>query len=212
MTATVILTGLCCGSRRAVWTVGITLSVFALLAQLSRYFGGWQVIWSLTDGPVLTLRLAQWSAMTVAIWTVAAYVAGKVELIRNRRNQYWLAIAIFTAFELSSLLRTGTFLAPYLSGHIAGFRINIFSSVAKLLGPWLIVSLLGIAIKATPSRWFRLIPSLFAMILIGLALNVSTIVSNKEKKPEALQVPPAAKIPATEDTPPAEKAPPDKAK
>jgi len=100
----VMLMGVYCGSRRAVWITGITLSLLALLVPVADYWG-WPRPIRLPQQLTLIVRLESWSAVGVILLMLAAYVSGQIELVQSRRNRYWLVIAIFAAFELSSILR-----------------------------------------------------------------------------------------------------------
>lgn len=139
LTATVILMGVYCGAEIASWTTAIVLSVVMLVAPIAQYFG-YQLFFS-SGGTHVAVNLARTSAVSVVTLTTAAWLSGKVELVTNRRNLYWLAIGIFSTFELSSILRFGFFLPPYIGGRLGPLRLDLLGSALRLVEPWLIVLL-----------------------------------------------------------------------
>jgi hypothetical protein len=142
--ATVMLMGATCGARSAAWTVGLTLGAWTLLGHSAVYWG-WLPTFQIE---LFTLSLhPRWSAPGILILTTTAWLAGHIGLVGNRRNRYWLAVAIFVALELSNILRYGIFLLPYVKGVVAGIRIDLLTGVARLAEPWLTVLLFGLGLE-----------------------------------------------------------------
>jgi len=143
--AAVILMGAWWGPRRAAWATGITVAAIALLAPTMQVLG-W-IISIPIGGFSLTLMPARWSAAAVVVFTLVAFVAGTIDLNGSRDTRWWLAIGMFAAFEIISLLRVGIFPAPYLTGRVYGLRVDLVTSLARLLEPWLTVILVEVGMR-----------------------------------------------------------------
>lgn len=145
--ATVILMGICCGARRAAWATGLSLGMLLVCAYAGMYgFGRWYEIGD-RSSTFISLRFFQLSAADIGLWTLSAYVAGKLELADSRRNRYLLIIAIFVAFELSNILLFGSILSPHVSVRIDLYKLDVLTNMAKLLEPWFIAMLLTSVLK-----------------------------------------------------------------
>ena len=147
--ATVMLMGVACGSRPTAWTAALCLGSATLLGHVA-VLGGWTPTLSM-DTFALTVR-PRLSGPAILVFATAAWLAGTIGLTSSRRNRYWLAIGIFIALELSNLVRYGSFLLPYVSGTVAGARIDLVTGLARLTEPWLTVVLFGLGLRLLRRR------------------------------------------------------------
>jgi thiamine transporter ThiT len=138
-TVIVMLLGTFYGPRKAAWLAGISLGTLLVITYSASVFD-WRLGFEITENIFFGIKLFRWSCVSIGIYIVAAYWSGKILLIHNRQNQYWLAIAIFAAFQAASILRSGTFLSlASLFARVGDFRLDIFTNPAQLLEPWLTV-------------------------------------------------------------------------
>lgn len=140
--ATVILMGAYCGARHAAIAVGV-IETLQVLAAPVLFSNG--LILSVLG---LTVNTALGSAVNVVVLTAAAWAAGRIELEDSRRNCYVLAIGIFVAYEVAMLVKTGTFLFPFIGLEVNGANLGLLTGVARLLEPWLIVVLVRAGLRA----------------------------------------------------------------
>jgi hypothetical protein len=142
---TVVIMGARCGAASAAWTALIATSALALAAPILGYVG-WELVFALA-GVRLRVQVDQSSAVTVVILTAAAWIAGKVDLRGSRANRYRLALAIFSAFEVASIVKTGEFLLPYAQLVLGGVNLALPLSLVRLLEPWFIATLVQLILS-----------------------------------------------------------------
>lgn len=143
--AAVMLMGAWWGPRPAAWTTGTTMAAIAFLAPAAQILG-WIVSIPI-GGLSLTLMPARWSAAAVVVFTLAAFVAGTIDLRESRATRLWLAIGMFAVLEIVTLLRFGVFPAPNLTGQVYGLRVDLATNLARLLEPWLTVILVEAGLR-----------------------------------------------------------------
>jgi len=142
-TVIVMLFGTFCGSKRAAWLTGITMTTIYIIGNLAGLLEGNNLLKF-----TVHLRPASWGAANIIIFTLAAYISGRLYLIENKKYQYLIAVGVFAAFQLSAILHSGFFLSPKAPLMIQEkIRFGLLTPPAKLLEPWLITILFSACLK-----------------------------------------------------------------
>ena len=143
-TVAIMLIGSLYGSRKAVWIAAISIGTFFTISYFA-YVLGWNFEYRISEDIIFGIGIFRWSFVSIAIYIAAAYWSGKIDLQKNKANQYGFAIAVFAVFQLASILRKADFLSlSSILGRVGEIRLDVFTSPLQLLEPWLTVILFNI--------------------------------------------------------------------